>query len=72
MQSSNKIGDILESLSELALDDQLMIFEILQKRIIEEKRKELALSVKESKEEYRTNRTRRGSVQDFLKDLENE
>ena len=72
LDSTTNINDFLESLSKLPLDDQLMISEIIHKRVIEEKRKELANSVKESKEEYLSNKTKRGSVEDFLKDLESE
>jgi uncharacterized protein (DUF433 family) len=50
--SKNSINDFLESVSKLSLDDQLMISEIIHKRVIEAKRKEIARSVKESKEEY--------------------
>ena len=72
LDSQSNINDFLESLSKLPLDDQLMISEIIHKRVIEEKKKELANSVKESKEEYLSNKTKRGSVEDFLKDLESE
>jgi hypothetical protein len=72
MQSSLNINELLESVSKLPLDDQLLISEIIHKRVIEEKRKELASSVKESREEYHSNKTGSGSVEDFLKDLESE
>ncbi|HSR17292.1 MAG TPA: hypothetical protein VLM39_04280 [Ignavibacteriaceae bacterium] len=72
METSTNINDFLESISKLPLDDQLMISEIIRKRVIEEKRKELAESVKEGKEEYLSNNTKKGSVEDFLKDLETE
>ncbi len=72
MQTSKSINDFLESLAKLPLDDQLMISEIIHKRVIELKRKAMAESIRESKEEYLSNRTRRGSVDDFLKDLESE
>jgi len=72
MQISNNINDFLESISKLPLDDQLMISEIIHKRVVEEKRKALAESVKESKVEYLSNKTKRGSVEGFLKDLESE
>ncbi len=72
MQTQQNINDFLESISKLPLDDQLMISEIIHKRVIEEKRKQLAQSVKESKEEYLSEKTKRGSVEDFLNDLENE
>ena len=72
MQTSSYINEFLESLSKLPLDDQLMISEIIHKRVIEEKRKKLAETVKESKEEYNANKTKKGSVEDFLNDLESE
>jgi hypothetical protein len=72
METTSIINEFLESLSKLPLDDQLMISEIIHKRVIEEKRKEIAVTVKESKEEYIANKTKKGTVEDFLNDLENE
>ena len=72
MQTLKSINDFLESLAKLPLDDQLMISEIIHKRVIELKRKAMAESISESKEEYLSNKTKRGSVDDFLKDLESE
>ncbi len=48
-----------------------MISEIVRKRVLEEKRKELAESVKESRKEYLSDKTKSGSVEDFLKDIDN-
>ncbi len=70
--SKTNLNDFLESISKLPLDDQLMISEIIHKRVIEAKRKEIADSVKESKEEYLSSKTGRGSVEDFLNDLKSE
>ena len=70
--SKTNLNDFLESISKLPLDDQLMISEIIHKRVIEAKRKEIADSVKESKEEYLSSKTGRGSVDDFLNDLKSE
>jgi len=72
INSKSSINDFLESLSKLPLDDQLMISEIINKRVIEEKRKELAASVKESKAEYLAKKTKKGSVKDFINDIEAE
>ena len=70
MQTPINLNDVLETVSKLPLDDQLMISEIIHKRVIEEKRKKLAESVKESKEEYQANKTNSGSIEDFLRDVE--
>lgn len=72
MNSKTGINDFLELFSKLSLDDQLMISEIINKRVIEEKRKEIAASVKESKEEYLAKKTKKGSVKDFINDIEAE
>lgn len=72
MHTATNLNDFLESVSKLPLDDQLMISEIIHKRVIEEKRKKLAESVKESKEEYKASKTKSGSIEDFLKDVESE
>lgn len=70
MQNQSSINDFLESISKLSLDDQLMISEIVRKRVIEEKRKELAKSIRETREEYLSNKTSHGSVEDFINEIE--
>jgi uncharacterized protein (DUF433 family) len=52
MENQTLINDLLEKVLKLPLDEQMMISEIIQKRIIDAKSKEMAKSVKESKEEY--------------------
>lgn len=69
MDSQAYINEFLESIAKLPLDDQQMISDIIQKRVIEARRKELSDSVKESREEYLANKTGRGSVEEFLTDI---
>lgn len=56
MENQTLINDLLEKVLKLPLDEQITIFEIFQKKIIEAKSKEIAVSVKESKEEYNVGR----------------
>ena len=70
MQSPTTVNEALESLSQLSPDDQLMVAEILRKRIIEQRRQELAKSVEISRKEYAQGLTGHGSVDDFVSDLE--
>ena len=72
MQASITINDALESISVLSDDDQMMIAEIVRKRVVEKKRQELFEPVKLSREEYRNGTTEHGSVEDFLKSLDDE
>lgn len=71
METTSKINEFLDSLSKLPVDDQLMISRILRSRAIEEKRNQLADTIKESREEYQKKETGKGSVEDFLKELDN-
>lgn len=64
------IDSILDQTEKLSLEDQAVLSEILRKRLSEEKRKMLIQSVKEGMEEYKSGKTRSGSVADFLKDIE--
>lgn len=66
------LDKMLEAIALFPLDDQLIISEILHKRVVEEKRKLLANSVKESLQEYNSGSTKSGSVNDFLNDVEAE
>ncbi|MEI6330563.1 MAG: hypothetical protein WCP16_15095 [Pseudanabaena sp. ELA645] len=66
MQISNTVGSILEAISILELEDQLFVSETLQKRIIELRRKEIALRIQEAEENYRLGKVRTGSVADLM------
>jgi len=64
------LDKMLETIALFPLDDQLIISDIVHKRVIEEKRKLHADSVKESQQEYNAGLTKSGSVSDFLNDVE--
>ncbi len=64
------IDSILDETEQLSLEDQAVLSEILRKRLVEEKRKLLIQTVKEGMDEYKSGKTRSGSVADFLKDIE--
>ena len=66
MQISNTVGSILEAISILDFEDQLFVSETLQKRIIELRRKEIALRIEEAEENYRLGKVRTGSVADLM------
>ena len=70
METTSKINEFLDSLSKLPVEDQLMISKILRSRAIEEKRSQLANAIKVSREEYYKKETGKGSVEDFLRELD--
>lgn len=61
-----KAIDVVESLPET---QQEHLVEIVQRRLIETRRSELAASVREARAEYRSGRVRRGTPADLLKEL---
>ena len=72
MENIMSFDNMLDSVSKLPVDEQLMLAEIIKKRIIEQRRKELADSVKESMIEYNSGKAKTGAVDDLLRELENE
>ena len=72
MEQAMSLDQMLDRISKMPIDEQLMLAEIIKKRIIEEKRKELANSVKESLEEYKNGKAKTGTIDDLITDLEND
>lgn len=72
MEQQTLINDLLEKVHQLPIDEQMMISDIIRKRVIELKRKEISLSVNESSEEYKSGKTGRGSADDFLREMESD
>ena len=61
--------ELLESVESLPPDDQQMLLDIINMRIIEKRRDELAADLEESLEAYGKGKVRIGMVDDILKDL---
>lgn len=66
MQSSINLNQVLQNISELSLDEQLYLSELLQKRLIDVRRTEIANRVQEAEANYRSGNVRSGSVADLM------
>ncbi len=62
--------DLIEAVESLPLDDQSMLVDIINKRIIEKRRSELVAEVKEAREAFLRGEVKRGTVEDLVKDLD--
>lgn len=62
--------ELIESVEALPLDDQQILMDIINRRIIEQRREELFSDMEESLEAYRKGEVRIGSVDDLLRDLD--
>ncbi|MGA9100125.1 MAG: hypothetical protein WB392_14470 [Methanotrichaceae archaeon] len=62
--------DLIDAVESLPLDDQSMLVEIINNRIIEKRRVEPVVEVKEAQEAFERGEFRQGTVKDLMKDLE--
>ena len=58
--------DIIESFPE---DQRESIVEIVKQRLAEERREQLAQTIKEAREEYARGEVRRGTVDDLIREI---
>jgi hypothetical protein len=66
------LDQILDKIASLSLDEQELLLDILKKRSIEQKRLRVAREVKEAQREHRKGLTKRGTVEELMKDLESD
>jgi hypothetical protein len=62
-----KAVDTIEALS---IDDQIMLIDLIEKRIKQQQREQLLREVKESEADYANGKFKRGSVADLMAELD--
>ncbi len=62
--------DVLEAVETWPLKDQSLLIEIMQRRLAQKRRAELALEIKEARQDYQIGNVKRGSVADLMAELE--
>lgn len=68
--AKSSFQELLESVESLPLDDQQMLLDIINMRLIEKRRDELVADMEESLEAYRKGEVQIGTVEDILRDLD--
>jgi len=63
------LDNFLDEFSRLSIEDQEMLLDLLKKRNIEQKRMRIVREVKEAQREYKKGLTKRGTVEDLMRDL---
>ncbi len=61
--------DVLDVMDGLPVQQQEDVLRIMQKRVVEKKRRELAIAVKKARVDYGRGEVRKGTVADLMKDL---
>ena len=70
--TQSHLDQILDEIASLSLDEQEMLIAILKKRNVEQKRLRVAREVKEARREHKKGLTKRGTIDDLIKDLESD
>jgi hypothetical protein len=70
--TQSHLDQILDEITSLSLDEQKMLLDILKKRHIEQDRLRIVREVREAQREHKKGLTKRGTVEDLMKDLESD
>jgi hypothetical protein len=61
--------EVLEAADRLSLEEQGAIIDILRRRLIDQRRQEIAQEVHEARKEYQEGRCRQASTQEIINDI---
>jgi hypothetical protein len=70
MIQATSFDNVLESIESLSYEDQEALIAIIQRRLIENRRAEIAVNIAQSKAEYQTGKAFRGTVEDVIAELD--
>ena len=65
----SRFQELIEIIEALPLDDQALLVEIIHKRLIQQRRAELAAEIEDARSAYQKGDVRRGTVSDLMEDL---
>lgn len=66
MPSSIDFNQVLQNIDELSIEEQVYLSELLNKRLIDIKKAEIAARVREAEENYRSGNVQSGTVADLM------
>ena len=66
------INEVLQVIDNMSLEQQSLIIDVLENRYREKRREEISKNAKQTLREYRKGLTKRGTVTDLIKDLEDD
>lgn len=72
MNNKITLDSVLDQAEKLPINEQILLTNILRKRLVEEKRKNLINSVKESLQEYNSGLSHTGTIDKLFDELEDE
>ena len=69
MSQSNSIQQVIEEIENLPLEDQDLLLELIHKRRIERRRKEIADNANQTFQAMKDGKTKRGNLNNLMVDL---
>ncbi|GAB4230679.1 MAG: hypothetical protein Kow0049_12690 [Stanieria sp.] len=70
MMKTSAFQQAIESVESLSLEDQEILLDILQKRLHQQRRNNLTQEIRETRQEFTQGKVKFGSVDQFLKELD--
>jgi hypothetical protein len=67
---STPFQNALEAVEALPIDDQVMLLDVLQKRLAHDRREQICRDIAEAEQDYEQGNVKRGSVQDLMAELD--
>ena len=61
---------VIETVEALPVDEQMLLVEIIRKRLVDQRRAELVIEVAEARLAYQAGDVRRGTAEDLLRELD--
>ena len=68
--TSSRFQEIIEEIESLSYDDQEILVDIINKRLLQYRRAKLLKDIAESLDAYERGEVSRGTVDDFMRDLD--
>lgn len=69
MTQITSFNEILESVEKLSVEDQEALIDLVQRRLVERRRTEIATNIVKAQEEYQTGQVFRGNVDELMAEL---
>jgi predicted CopG family antitoxin len=69
MENMMSFGEVLEAIGKLSLEDQETLIEVLQRRLIERRREEIAKEIQEAQREFQTGQCRMVTPDELMAEI---
>lgn len=69
MTQITNFDQVLDSVEKLSVEDQEALIDLVQRRLVERRRAEIATNIVKAQEEYQSGRVMRGTVDELMAEL---